>query len=563
MAQAKTKRKRKPAKTSAKKPAKKAAATRIVELGEIPLSSIVLSKRFNRERIDTTGESFKGLVASVKKHGVIQPIAVRKVDGNGTRELIAGERRYRAAKAAKLATIPAVTREADDVEAGAVQLNENLWREDLTPLEEALQLKAQIDAGVSTDELAKQLGRTRRYIQRRASIANLSEAWMKATRNDYYNVGEWPAMLLECVAKLPAEVQDELLRELEDYMCDASVLSSERPPTVEDLDRIIGDITHELKRAPWKRDDKELLPDAGACATCPKRGAHNPDLWDRLAAAKTKAEIAERDICLDEKCWEAKTAAFVKAKANELEMTNGVRPVKISHVPSSLQDPEAVKSWEVTECKKSAKGARPAIQIDGKGAGRTCWVQTGRDRGKGSYSSSSTPAPKRTVAEKRAENDQKRAKIVYKMLGETLEAATLDDFVAALEPHPRLTAHSLCTRVMLSLIATYGGGSFWRKDGEGEDTTWGAVDGLISTPKESDVHVHLWEDVRETLGKVLRRAFRSNVLEDPAQFQEDSERIARLIGADLEAMRAAAAEKYPEPKSWAKEEAGTEETADA
>lgn len=554
------------AKTKTKKQVKKrttfakTSANAVVELGEIKLSSIQLSNRFNRESIDTKSEAFRGLVASVKASGVIQPILLRNVNGNGTYELIAGERRYRAAKAAKLKTVPAVVRKADDLEAGTLQLAENVWREDLTPFEEALQLKRQVDAGISTGDLAKQLGKTRRHVQRRMSISNLSDPWKAALRDEKFNIKDWPAMLLERVAKLPDHVQNALLTEIDqdgiqgaDESGDAGPRSTDHVPTVADLDRIVGGITRELRRAQWKRDDAELVPDAGACADCPKRGAHNPDLWDGLAEAKTKDEIQQRDICLDTQCWEAKTRAHVKAKARELEMKHGIVPVKISESWSS-DDPEAVHKYHVTECKKTAKDSRPAIQIDGKGAGRTCWVQAQSPKSSSATSSSSTkPTQKRPLSERKAELHQKRAKVVYTQLDFALGQTQLDQVVEALEPHPNLAGNSLATRVLMSLVTCFGTHSHFRS--VDDDATWTAFDGLRETKDESKIHVHLWQDVRDTLQGVLRRSFCSNILEDPVQFQEDAERIAGIIGLDVATYWSEAEKKYPTPSTWAKEEA--------
>jgi len=81
------------------------------------------------------GEEQKNLVASIKKNGIIQPIVVRKLDSSY--EIIAGERRWRAAQAALLKTVPVIIKEANDVEVAELSLIENIQREDLNPIEEA------------------------------------------------------------------------------------------------------------------------------------------------------------------------------------------------------------------------------------------------------------------------------------------------------------------------------------------------------------------------------------------------------------------------------------------
>ena len=104
------------------------------ELLQIPLGSIRANTRQPRKHIDADGIS--GLADSVRAQGVMQPVVVRPAEGGGY-ELIAGERRWRAARAAGLATIPALVRESDDRESLVLALVENVAREDLSPIEEA------------------------------------------------------------------------------------------------------------------------------------------------------------------------------------------------------------------------------------------------------------------------------------------------------------------------------------------------------------------------------------------------------------------------------------------
>ncbi len=104
------------------------------ELLQIPLGSIRANTRQPRKHIDADG--IGGLADSVRVQGVMQPVVVRPAEGGGY-ELIAGERRWRAARAAGLATIPALVRESDDRESLVLALVENVAREDLSPIEEA------------------------------------------------------------------------------------------------------------------------------------------------------------------------------------------------------------------------------------------------------------------------------------------------------------------------------------------------------------------------------------------------------------------------------------------
>mgnify|MGYP006429669873 CR=1 FL=1 len=102
---------------------------------DLPLSAIVTTQSQPRQYFDA--EKLDQLTASIKKHGILEPLLVRPlVDGKGQYELVAGERRFRAAQALNLDTVPVIIRELTDEEALALSLVENLAREDLNPIEE-------------------------------------------------------------------------------------------------------------------------------------------------------------------------------------------------------------------------------------------------------------------------------------------------------------------------------------------------------------------------------------------------------------------------------------------
>ena len=108
-------------------------------------------------------EAQKQLIASVKQKGIIQPIVVRKVDSGY--EIIAGERRWRAAQAAGLKDVPIVIRKATDMEAAEISLIENLLREELNPLEEADAYVTLMEKfNLSQEEISTQVGKDRSTI---------------------------------------------------------------------------------------------------------------------------------------------------------------------------------------------------------------------------------------------------------------------------------------------------------------------------------------------------------------------------------------------------------------
>jgi ParB family transcriptional regulator, chromosome partitioning protein len=116
--------------------------------------------------------SLEELAASIREHGVLQPILVRPLDG-GDYQLIAGERRWRASKAAGLDTIPALVEEIDDDTALEISIIENLQREDLSPLDEAAMYDRMVrDHGYSVRRLAQKLGKDKGYLENRLRLAD-------------------------------------------------------------------------------------------------------------------------------------------------------------------------------------------------------------------------------------------------------------------------------------------------------------------------------------------------------------------------------------------------------
>ncbi len=112
------------------------------------------------------------LAASIREHGVLQPILVRPLD-DGRYQLIAGERRWRASRIAGLATIPALVEDIDDDTALEISIIENLQREDISPLDEAAMYDRMIrDHGYSIRKLADKLGKDKGYLENRLRLAD-------------------------------------------------------------------------------------------------------------------------------------------------------------------------------------------------------------------------------------------------------------------------------------------------------------------------------------------------------------------------------------------------------
>jgi ParB family transcriptional regulator, chromosome partitioning protein len=155
-------------------------ATPDTSLAEIPVGSIHPNPRQPRRRFEP--EATAGLVGSIRAQGVLQPVILRPRAGGGY-ELIAGERRWRAAKEAGSATVPAVVRAADDRESILLALVENVAREQLSAVEEARAYAVLIDEfALSLGEVAERVGRSKSSVSNRLRLLELPEdvLWMLA-----------------------------------------------------------------------------------------------------------------------------------------------------------------------------------------------------------------------------------------------------------------------------------------------------------------------------------------------------------------------------------------------
>src|SRR5438093_11106145 len=135
----------------------------------VPLAKIKTREGFN-PRSDFGDEQMAELVASVKRHGIITPLTLAP-DGDGF-VIVAGERRYRAAKAAKLREVPAQVRDADG-EALSLAVAENVIRADLNPLEEARAYRRLVDEHGDTAKVAKLVGKRDKLIAERLDLLKL------------------------------------------------------------------------------------------------------------------------------------------------------------------------------------------------------------------------------------------------------------------------------------------------------------------------------------------------------------------------------------------------------
>lgn len=228
-------------------------------------------------------DSLRELGQSMATVGQIHPALVRP-RGEGF-ELVAGERRWRAAALAGLLTLRCEVRDLTDEQVEEIQLVENAGREDVHPLEEAVALQRCVARGRTPQYLADRLGRPVRWVQKRLALMNLIEtarAWLRSER--------LPIAHAQQLAALAPSTQGRVLAR---FGANAPI------PTAREFARAIGYESHAVEAAPFDTKDA-TLPGHGPCAKCVHRSDAQADLFEGASADA---------LCLDAACWSQKTDA--------------------------------------------------------------------------------------------------------------------------------------------------------------------------------------------------------------------------------------------------------------
>lgn len=162
-------------------------------LVEVPIEA--LSPNPNQPRVHFDEDSLAELAASIREIGVLQPVLARDM-GDGTYQLVAGERRWRAARRAGLSTIPAIVRRTGDLSSVEQALVENLHREDLTPLEEAAAYQQLIeDFGLTHEQVSSRVGKSRSAITNTLRLLSLPPAIQHLLADGRLSAGHARALL--------------------------------------------------------------------------------------------------------------------------------------------------------------------------------------------------------------------------------------------------------------------------------------------------------------------------------------------------------------------------------
>ena len=159
----------------------------------LPLREIEPDK--NQPRKDFDEQALSELADSIARHGLLQPIAVRATAG-GAYKIIAGERRWRAARLAGLSEVPVVIKDVSDGEAMELALIENLQREDLDPVEEAMGYRQLMEkCGLTQEQAAQKLGKSRSAVANSLRLLNLPEAVLELLKGGKLSTGHAKVLL--------------------------------------------------------------------------------------------------------------------------------------------------------------------------------------------------------------------------------------------------------------------------------------------------------------------------------------------------------------------------------
>lgn len=270
----------------------------LFELGAITPSLTNPRKTFDQTKLAELAES-------IKVSGVHQPILVRPLPGSRiadtdrtiTHEIIFGERRYRASLLAGVPTIPALVCEMTDAQVLDAQIVENLQRDDLTDLEEAIGYQTLMQAGGSNiEQVAAKIGKSTSYVRSKLRLLALCPEAQTSLR-----AGDIDCSRALLLATIPDhQLQIKALRCLSEKNYNGDYHTGVRA-AAEFVSR-----TYRLRldRARFDAANASLLPAAGACNTCHKRTGHDPDLF---------AQAKSADLCLDPPCYQQKEAAHTAA----------------------------------------------------------------------------------------------------------------------------------------------------------------------------------------------------------------------------------------------------------
>lgn len=180
--------------------------------GSVTLKISEIEPNRSQPRKEFDEKALSELAESISKHGLLQPLLVRPLPLGGY-QIVAGERRYRACRMAGITEVPVIIRELGDTETMEIALIENLQREDLTPIEEALGYQVLIDEhGFSQEEVAQSVGKSRPAIANSLRLLKLPQSILNLVSDGKISAGHARALLTLEDEKLMQELAEEIIK---------------------------------------------------------------------------------------------------------------------------------------------------------------------------------------------------------------------------------------------------------------------------------------------------------------------------------------------------------------
>ena len=180
--------------------------------GSVTLKISEIEPNRSQPRKEFDEKALSELAESISKHGLLQPLLVRPLPLGGY-QIVAGERRYRACRMAGITEVPVIIRELGDTETMEIALIENLQREDLTPIEEALGYQVLIDEhGFSQEEVAQSVGKSRPAIANSLRLLKLPQSILDLISDGKISAGHARALLTLEDEKLMQELAEEIIK---------------------------------------------------------------------------------------------------------------------------------------------------------------------------------------------------------------------------------------------------------------------------------------------------------------------------------------------------------------
>jgi ParB family transcriptional regulator, chromosome partitioning protein len=309
------------------------------EYQSVPLAQLIPSKTNPRKTFDAA--ALNELAESIRNVGLLQPILARPTATEGIYEIVAGERRWRAAQIAEQDTIPIHVRELSDAQVIEAQVIENLIRADVHPYEEAqgfLALMHLDPARYTAQELAARTGKSITFVIQRLKLIDL----IPEVADEFQKGNITNSHALQLARLTPAQQKVALPNCFENVWLDEK--KNRRLVTAAQFASYIEkNITLELSKAPFAREDETLCPEAGACLNCAKRSGFNTLLFPDV----------KNDSCFDGACYGKKLNRFI-ATSNLVQLAGDYRPVPEGSQALARNQYTVVKEGE--ECDYATKG---------------------------------------------------------------------------------------------------------------------------------------------------------------------------------------------------------------